>query len=611
MTQPLHYRITPTHPEAHVFTVECTVPDPDPHGQVVSMAAWVPGSYMIRDFARNVVRLWAQAGDQALGVDKLDKQTWRCAACDGPVTLVYEIYAWELSVRAAHLDTTHGYFNGTSVFLRVHGREDRPAIVEIRPPAGAAYQGWRVATAMPRAAAAPLGFGTYRAADYEELVDHPVEMGTFTQGTFEVAGVPHEIVITGRHRADMDHLIRDLHAVCAQHAALFGELPVQERYVFLITTVGEGHGGLEHRASCSLLCPRDGLPRPGIETVTDEYRELLALCSHEYFHTWNVKRIKPAQFVPYDLSREVHTRLLWAFEGITSYYESLALVRAGCISPESYLELLGRDISRLLRGTGRYKQSLVDSSFDAWTKFYKQDENAPNAIVSYYTKGAVVALALDLTLRQQTDGQCSLDDVMRALWTEYGSGARGVPEQAVEELAAAESGLDLTGFFDMALRGTADLDLEPLLAAMGIVWHLRPAESAQDKGGTPPKNAPATPVTPALGVRTADEPQGARLIQVLDGGAAQRAGLAPSDVVVALDGLRVGPETLEARLARLPAGESVPVHVFRRDELMVFEVVPGNPALDTCYLALAEAPEAVRDARREAWLRGSDDASPD
>ena len=299
----IHYRLLPADLGAHLFEVTCTVSDPDPRGQVFWLPAWTPGSYTVRDFARHVVRLKAKSESGAVVVEKTDKQTWCCAPCDGPLTVLYEVYASDLSVRAAHLDTTHGYFNGTSVFLCPAGKETRPCVLDIRAPKGGAHGSWRVATAMRRLEASPHGFGTYRAVDYDDLVDHPVEMGNFTLVSFEACGVSHELAISGRHRADTHRLSADLKRICEHHIRFFGEPAPFDHYLFLIMAVGDGYGGLEHRASCSLLCSRDSLPRAGEQDISDDYRGLLALCSHEYFHTWNIKRISPAVFTPCDLRR--------------------------------------------------------------------------------------------------------------------------------------------------------------------------------------------------------------------------------------------------------------------------------------------------------------------
>lgn len=601
--RPIQFRIQPVRPEAHLYEVSCVIPDPDPAGQRFSLPAWIPGSYMIREFAKHVVEIAADAGGDPVALVKLDKSSWRAARCDGPLTLRYQIYAWDLSVRGAHLDTTHGYFNGPCVFVRVDGKTARPHVVDICPPVGDAYKDWRVATSMRCDGAHPYGFGSYRAADYDELIDHPVEMGSFSLATFYACGYPHDVVVTGRHRADMDRLCQDLQQICEYQIRFFGEPPPMERYVFLVTAVGNGYGGLEHRASCSLLCSRDELPRVGQCEVNDKYRTFLGLCSHEYFHTWNVKRITPAVFVAPDLAQENYTTQLWAFEGITSYYQNLVLLRCGLITPENYLELLGQMATRVWRTGGRFKQSLADSSFDAWIKLYKQDDNSPNAIISYYTKGALVALALDLRIRRDTRNARSLDDVMRELWRRYGERGVGVPEGGVEAVAAEVAGLDLRDFFDAVIRGAGELPLAELLAQFGVQLTLRPAESAADVGGRAAKlSGDELARRPVLGVRLADNGGEARLQHVHDGGAAQRAGLAAGDMLVAIDGLRVTRTNLESLLHVYSAGDRIELYAFRRDELMKFDVTLQAAPADTCVLTLMEHVDGAVRAQRAAWL---------
>ncbi len=601
MPHTVHYEIFPADPGAHLFRVTLTVRCPDPAGQKLSLPSWIPGSYLIREFARHIVELRASGGGQGVAVEKLDKHTWRCAPCDGPLSVSYEVYAWDLSVRAAYLDTRRGYFNGPSVFLRVHGQEALPATLAIRPPPGRDYADWRVATSLPRAAASAWGFGLYRAADYDELLDHPVEMGKFTLASFEACGVPHHLALNGRHHADMERLCRDLRSVCEAQIRFFGEPAPMRHYLFLVAVVGDGYGGLEHRASTSLMCSRGDLPLPGSPETGEDYRRFLGLCSHEYFHLWNVKRIKPLAFAPYDLSRENYTRLLWAFEGITSYYDDLFLLRTGLISASEYLELLAQNITRVLRGNGRMKQSVADSSFDAWIKFYRADENAPNALVSYYAKGAMIALALDLTLRRDSEGRHSLDDVMRALWQRYGQSGEGVPEDGVERIAEEISGLDLRAFFDQALRETGDLPLPALLADFGVEMSLRPAESGQDKGGKlSSKSSDELARRPALGILL--NKGDSSLANVLDGGPAQKAGLAAGDVLVAVDGLRVANGNLDPLLAAHRPGMEVKIHAFRRDELLEFHLILAAPPADTCVLALAESIDASLVSNRRAWL---------
>ncbi|HEA25778.1 MAG TPA: M61 family peptidase, partial [Ectothiorhodospiraceae bacterium] len=312
----IHYHVTPSNPEAHLFEIKLTIQQPAPAGQRLTLPAWIPGSYMIRDFAKNIVTLEAHANNEPVAFQKTDKQSWQFASCSGPLIISYSVYAWDLSVRTAHLDQSHGYFNGTSLFLEVEGQSEQPCSVEISAPARDYGSQWQVATTLPSLKAKPYQFGLYQAASYDELIDHPVEMGRFTLIKFSATGIPHEVAITGRHDCDEKRLVEDLARICESQIAMFGEAPF-ERYLFQVMVVGNGYGGLEHRSSTSLLCNRDDLPHHNMKKVSNGYRQFLGLCSHEYFHSWNIKRIKPAAFIPYDLSQESHTSLLWFFEGIT------------------------------------------------------------------------------------------------------------------------------------------------------------------------------------------------------------------------------------------------------------------------------------------------------
>ncbi|MFP5382652.1 MAG: M61 family metallopeptidase, partial [Gammaproteobacteria bacterium] len=392
-----------------------------------------------------------------------------------------------------------------------------------------------------------------------------------------------------------------LEKICTTQIRLFGEPAPMDRYLFMVQVVGDGYGGLEHRSSTSLLASRDDLPlasdEPGV--VRDAYRTFLGLCSHEYFHSWNVKRIKPAAFVPYDLSREAYTPQLWMFEGFTSYYDDLVLVRAGVISPASYLELLGQNLTRVLRTPGRHKQSVAESSFDAWTKFYRQDENAPNALVSYYAKGAVVALALDLEIRRATQGRCSLDDVMRLLWLRHGQTGLGVEDDGVQRIAEEVAGVGFDAFFAQAVYGTDDLALDPLLAPLGIELRLRAADGQSDKGGKPGRDGRDRL---SIGARLGADAAGAKILNCFDEGAAMRAGLSAGDVIVAVDGLRATAANIDKLIAGRRAGELVEVHAFRRDELRLCRLVLASAPQDTCWLVFAGG-EPSPAARR--WLLAS------
>ena len=592
----IHYTVSIADAHAHHFEVVCRIDTPDPSGQRLTLPAWIPGSYMIRDFAKNILWLRAASNGDPVAVEKEDKQSWRCAPCRGPLEITYRVYAWDLSVRTAHLDQTHGFLNGTSLFIAVSGKEQTNHRVELHPPAPPSE--WRVATTLPVDRVDDKGWGRYHCDSYESLIDHPVEMGTFERIEFDVCGVPHTMVLTGRQNGDLERLARDLTTICEQHVHFFGDpAPPVEQYLFLTMVVGEGYGGLEHRDSCALLCSREDLPQKGVSEVTESYRKFLGLCSHEYFHLWNIKRIRPELFTPYQLDTEQYTRQLWAFEGITSYHDDLALLQSGLISRESYLELLGETLTRLQRNRGREIQSVTDSSLDAWTKFYKQDENATNAVVSYYTKGAVIALMIDLHIRLQSNHQRSLRNVMRRLWVEYGEQNRGVPEGAIEKICNEITGEEIP-FLQDALYTTAPLQLKPLLESFGIRWRGRPATSRQDRGGRWIDKHP----TSWLGADLLPEPQGLKVIRIQDGSPAQQAGIAADDRIIALDQLRADEKSVQNALYRREPGDEMAIHLFRRDELMELNIILAAPPEDTVVLGVAAEMSPAQEQAQLAWL---------
>lgn len=601
---PIHYRISPASVEAHLFEVYLKVDHPEPTGQVFWLPSWIPGSYLIREFARHIVSISAHSAGQSLALTKLDKQRWKAGPCNAPIELTYLVYANDLSVRGAYLDGVRGFFNGTSVFLAVAGQEEEVCEIEIAKPAHKAGKRWKVATALSRFGAEASGFGKYRAANYDELIDHPVEMGAFSHISFNACGVPHELVIAGRHDADMKRLGRDIKQICEAQIRFFGEPAPFERYVFLTLAVGDGYGGLEHRASTALICARDDLPLAHESGMKAGYRQFLGLVSHEYFHTWNVKRIKPATFAPYALEREGYTRLLWAFEGITSYYDDLFLCRTGLIGPQEYLDQLAQAMTSVQRTPGRLRQTLEEASLDAWVKYYRQDENSPNSLVSYYVKGALAALCLDLTIRQKTQGDRSLDDVMRELWLRFGKDfdvhGRGVAEHEWEAVAQEVAGIGLTDFFDHALRSTLELPLPDLLKQFGVTAQLRVATGNGDKGGwleDVPKPAPV------LGMRTVTENGVLKVTHVLSGSPAESAGLVAGDLLLALDDIRLAPANFDSQLLRRAAGKKRLLHFFRRDELMHTTIIPELARADTWGLRLADADAATVQCR-QSWLGG-------
>lgn len=587
----IEYRVEAINPQAHLFRVTLSLADPSSTGEALRLPAWIPGSYMIREFARNIVELRAWQGEHDVALTQSDKHSWQTGKLDAQTPLVVEaiIYAWDLSVRCAHLDESHGFFNGTQLFLQVVGREASPHRVDIRRPEAATFARWKVATTLPAASKRSVdkaGFGLREAADYDSLIDHPVEMGEWQSVKFQAAGVPHEMVITGVARFDAKRLAADLEKVCESVIAHFGKTPPFRQYLFMTLAVGDGYGGLEHRDSTALICTRNDLPAPGEKGMGDAYRTFLGLCSHEYFHAWNVKRIKPAAFVPYHLDRENHTRLLWVFEGFTSYYDDLALVRGGLISQGEYLSLISKTITAVERNPGRLRQSVAESSFDAWTKYYRQDENSPNAIVSYYQKGSLVALGLDLTIRAKTGGAKSLDDVMRHLWQHYGEGSSGVPEGAMPAIIKDATGVDVRREVSRWAEGREDVPLARLLKPFGVTLSRKPG--ARITG---------------LGIRTRADGNSLRLANVIEGGSAQAAGLSAGDELVALNGLRVSASNLDNLLARCTVGETLDLLVFRRDELRRFSPVLEAPRVEECCLGL-DSGSAKSLGLRNAWLKG-------
>ena len=503
----LHYRVEAADLHAHLFHVTLTIEQPAA-GQRVSLPVWIPGSYLVREFSKNLQRLAARQEGRPVPVRQLDKCTWEVDCMPSrPLVLAYEVYAWDNSVRTAWLDADRGFFNGTSLCLRVHGQEPQPHALELVSP----RPGWEAATGLAPLKAGKRGFGLYLAHDYDELVDCPVEMGTFWSAEFKAGGVPHRLVVAGATESfDGARLAADVQKICETEIRFWHDRrrPPHKHYVFMLNAVDDGYGGLEHRNSTALIASRRDLPRVGDARMTDGYLTLLGLISHEYFHTWNVKQLRPAEFTRYDYGHENYTQLLWFFEGFTSYYDDLLLRRAGLIDEATYVRLLNKTINQVLQTPGREVQSVAQASFDAWVKYYRQDENTPNTTVSYYTKGALVALCFDLTLR--AEGRTTLDEVMRALWQRCRAGPMTEADFAavLRELGGRSFARELAAW----VHGTRELPLADLLQKQGIFALDEPAQLQQ-----------------RLGVRVEENAGGIKLKNVLRGGAAEQAGMAAGD----------------------------------------------------------------------------------
>jgi predicted metalloprotease with PDZ domain len=597
----LSYRVDIADLHAHEFLVTLTIPEPAPE-QRVSLPVWIPGSYLVREFARHLSHLQARQGSRELVPEQLDKASWllRCEG-RGALVLSYRVYAFDTSVRAAFLDARRGFFNGTSLFLRVHGREAEPHALAF----GALPKAWRVATAMPAA----RGRLRYEAADYEEFVDHPFELGDFWRGEFTARGVTHQFVVAGALPSfDGERLLADAQRICEAQSDFWHGKPAAaakppfEHYVFLLNTVGEGGGGLEHRASTALIAPRADLPRVGQSEkveLSDAYVRLLGLISHEYFHTWNVKRMRPDAFARFDFERENYTELLWFFEGFTSYYDDLFLLRCGLIDAPRYLKLQAANVSQLLGTPGREVQSVAQASFDAWVKFYRADENTPNATVSYYIKGGLIGLALDLSLRGAGLGceksetpvpkASTLDALMRALWIRSAGGPLSEADITAEVTRLGGAALAQT-LLDW-VHGTAELPLPVLLERVGVSWQRDKPTLAQ-----------------RLGLRLSESAlTGVQVKQVLAGSAAMAAGLCAGDEILACNGWRLR-RLEDALLSLSPEQPEQLLWLVARDqrllELSMQLPAPGSAGAPVSLSLAEQKASACSLGLRRSWLGG-------
>jgi predicted metalloprotease with PDZ domain len=506
----VHYSVDAADVQAHLYRVTLTIAKPAKN-QRLSLPVWIPGSYMVREFSKHLQQLVATQGGKTVALQQLDKCTWQAANSTGkPLVLRYAVYAYDNSVRTAWLDAQRGFFNATSLCLRVEGQTHKVhqlELIAIKKIAACAVSTGSTALKVDK-----KGFGTYVFEDYDALADTPFELGAFWRGKFSVRGVPHELVVAGAPPSfDSARLLADTQKVVETEMQFWhGDKakPPFERYVFMLNVVDDGYGGLEHRNSTALICSRRDLPRQGVAKPTEGYTTLLGLISHEYFHTWNVKRLRPVDFAHYHYSGEQYTQLLWFFEGFTSYYDDLLLRRAGLIDNAQYLKLLNKTINQVQQTPGAQVQSVAQSSFDAWVKYYRQDENTPNATVSYYTKGALVALCFDLTLR--AEGKTTLDAVMRALWQRCKAGPMAEADFAavLQDLGGRSFAKEIAAW----VHGTGDLPLKALLEQHGVHALDDQAQMAQ-----------------RLGLRVTEANGSLQVKVVLRGSAAEQAGLCAGD----------------------------------------------------------------------------------
>ncbi|MBL6985145.1 MAG: M61 family metallopeptidase [Candidatus Thioglobus sp.] len=576
----IHYKVSVKNIHAHLFEVELKIEEPNPLGQVFSLPSWIPGSYLIRDFAKNIVSISAQSCGQSVAIKKLDKNHWITHPCEDELKLTYEVYAFDLSVRSAYLTNERGFFNGTSLFLLPLGYEDEPCELVITPAASEQTLGeWSYVTGLKEQSKLH-----YVADNHQDLIDHPVEMADFTLFDFDVKGVEHQMALTGLHNADIARLKQDLKTICNHHIDFFnGDIPFDE-YLFLTLVRTSGYGGLEHKNSTSLICARKELPVAGMSAINKDYTRFLALCSHEYFHAWWVKTIKPASFHQLDLSRENYTQQLWIFEGFTFYYDELSLLRTKLLTPEQYLDLFAQTITRVQKSKGRLTQSLADSSYDAWTKFYQQDENAPNAIVSYYTKGALLAFVLDVEIRKCTQGEKSLDDVLRFAWENYQDS--GLEDNTILAIVNQLTDNDFTPFFDHYLYGVKELPLQASFDHVGVECEfVRYFKDLSDFGVT---------------IKTQGEHS--EIIQVLSDTSAQRAGLYVGDKIISVNHQQLKEAALVAEINKFNPGELIKIGILRDGLLLKIPVVIGEITPTFCQLSIKSDLDNQTIKQQRQWL---------
>jgi len=558
----IQYTVWPADLHGHRYQVKLHIVNPDPQGQILQMPAWIPGSYLIRDFSKQIesIEAYSVSTKKKLPLDRLNNDQWRLPKENSAIEVITTVYAYDSSVRAAYLDTERGFFNASSLCLEVIGQNSMPCSLAIAPPDASFAEHWSVQTGLREAKTDERGFGFYLAQNYDDLLDHPVAMGEFQMVRWESNGIPHSMAIQGCiNTIDARRLAQDLQAICSCTINLFDPKTNQApfaNYLFLVNAVLNGYGGLEHRNSTALLCRRDQIPQQDAPLDETVYREFLGLCSHEYFHAWLVKRIQPRAFQPYDLSKRNHTGLLWLFEGFTSYYDDLQLLRSKRIDLKTYLGLVSNNWNSILRGPGRHKQSLTDSSFDAWTKYYQADENTPNAVVSYYSKGALFALGLDLQIRTFSKNKKSLDDLMRLIWQRHGVTLDGIGEDGLDSLVDELLGVGfLKTWTDMKARyifGTEDIPIQKWITSKLIAVKQK-THSKLEK------------IKLQLGMRHSDTNGWLKVTHVLDGGAGQLAGLAPGDLLASINGQRVTNTRLDKILAGLTETQNIHFCFYRDD----------------------------------------------
>ena len=577
--EPIRYRLRFPAPGTHYVEVEAVFPSPGLEHIDLALAVWTPGSYLVREYSRHVEQVRAESAGQPREVRKTAKNRWRVQTGGAAeVAVSYRVYGREMTVRTNFIEAGFALLNGAPTFITLAG-DTGPRAHEVRLVLPA---GWSSShTGLPPA---PGGAAHhYVAADYDTLVDSPIVAGSPAVYDFSVQGRPHALVNVGDDGFwDGPASAADLQKIVEAHAAFWGGLPY-DRYVF-INMITEASGGLEHANSTVLMTSR------WRTRVRRSYVDWLSLASHEFFHVWNVKRLRPVELGPFDYGAENYTRTLWVAEGLTSYYGDLLAVRAGVITADEYLAELSTMIASVQLTPGRLAQSVEEASFDAWIRHYRPDENTPNSTISYYDKGGVIGFLLDLAIRKASGDGRSLDDVMRAAMARF-AGARGFSSDQFRRLVSEIAGADLSAWLDRALDTTAELDYGDI-AWLGLRF----------KPDTPPSGAWAGLTLGSPRPTLRDDAGRLVVARVLRGSPAFDAGVNADDEIVAIAGYRVRPDQWERRLDALRPGELVPLLVARRDRLVTLQLTLAAPP--SASWRLERSPEATPDAsgRLERWL---------
>ncbi len=572
---PIHYRVDLSGHRQHLVHVRFAVPaELAADGGTLSLPVWTPGSYVVRNYVHHVQSITARTGGKDAPLAPSGTSSWRVTAekPDGPVEVTLELYAYEASVRTNHVDDRHALIVPAATFPLIEGADDRPHTVEVAAP-----EGWRVWSLLPHDRA-----GAFAAEDYDHLMDSAFAAGRHEEVGYQVGGVPHRFVWGGHTgKPDLARIAEDARSIGEQAVALWdGDLPV-DRYTFVCLSLDRGGGGLEHRDGAVLMVPAHAFSDP------ERSRQFQALLTHEYLHLWNVKRLIPRELTRLDYQRPVHTHSLWVAEGWTAYYEHLLPARAGLWSPETFLQRLSKTLTAVLRRPGARRQSVRQASHEAWTKHYVRDENTPNAGVSYYAHGAVLALCLDLLIRRLRPDSDGLDDVVRLLWRRFGDRtpreAKGYSEEDVEAAVSEVAGSDLSGFFADHVDSPRPPPVGDLLTVVGL-------ELVDEEDPAPPD----------LGVEVSESDRGVTITAVLRDRPAWRGGLSGGDELLAIDGVRVRRGDLEAALRAHEPGEEVEVAVFRGARLVVVPVTLGDPRPSRRLVASDDA-SAAQHAIFSSW----------